>query len=88
MEKLGLLLGEEVRVVYADKRVEKRSLAYGAMIEILGRRTETTVVVQKSGTDILIGQIILEALDLIRDPKRGILTPRPESPDMPLIELL
>ena len=87
VERLGLVLGGLVNVTYADKKVEKRPLAYGAMIEILGRRAETAAVVQKRGTNILIGQTVLETMDLIVDPKKGILTPRPESPDMPLIEL-
>ena len=36
---------------------------------------------------ILIGQIPLEEMDLIVDPKTGNLIPRPESPDMPLIDV-
>lgn len=35
----------------------------------------------------LIGQIPLEEMDLIVDPKTGNLIPRPESPDMHLIDV-
>jgi len=88
VEKLGLTLGREIEVTYADNRTEKRRVAFGVKVEILGREALTHVVVEKPGAKVLIGQIILEALDLIIDPKRGILTPRPGHEDMPLIELL
>lgn len=88
VEKLGLTLGREIEVSYADNRTEKRRVAFGVKVEILGREALTHVVVERPGTKVLIGQIILEALDLIIDPKRGILTPRPGHEDMPLIELL
>jgi len=42
----------------------------------------------ESGGRILIAQIPLEAMDLIVNPKTGKLMPRPESPDMPLIDIL
>ena len=45
-------------------------------------------VVEARETQILLGQIPLEAMDFIVDPKSGELMPRPESPDMPLIDIL
>ena len=35
----------------------------------------------------LIGQIILEALDLIVDPGKQTIGPRPESPYLPLLKM-
>ena len=35
----------------------------------------------------LIGQIVLEALDLVADCTNHTLAPRPESPDSPLLKL-
>lgn len=35
----------------------------------------------------LLGQIVLEALDLVVDCAKGTLGPRPESPDNPLLNL-
>ncbi|MEW6686117.1 MAG: retroviral-like aspartic protease family protein [Candidatus Edwardsbacteria bacterium] len=87
VEDLGLTLGKEVEVTYADGRKEKRPTAYGIKVEILGREAETFAVVGRKNTQVLIGQIVLEALDLVIDPKKGKLGPRPESPDIPLIEI-
>ena len=36
----------------------------------------------------LVGQIVLEALDLIADCATQTLHPRPESPDRPLLKVL
>ncbi|NQE53630.1 hypothetical protein C5S29_08550 [ANME-1 cluster archaeon GoMg3.2] len=54
----------------------------------MGREAEVECVVEARGTQILLGQIPLEAMDLIVDPKTGKLMPHPESPDMPLIDIL
>jgi len=88
VEQLGLMRGGEVEVTYADGRRGKRPTAFGVKIEILGRQAESHVLVEKQGTKVLIGQTILEALDLIIDPKKGMVIPRPGHEDMPLIELL
>jgi hypothetical protein len=44
--------------------------------------------VEAVGTTALIGQIPLEALDLIVDPKSREVRVNPESPDAPLLEIL
>ena len=54
----------------------------------MGREAEVECVVEARGTRILLGQIPLEAMDFIVDPKSGELMPRLESPDMPLIDVL
>ncbi len=87
VEELGLTLGKEVEVTYADGKKEKRPTAYDIRVEILNRETFTTAIVGNRKTQVLIGQIVLEALDLVIDPKKGKLGPRPESPDIPLIEI-
>jgi len=88
VRELGLTLGKEVEVPYGDNGVEKRRVAFGVKIELLGREALTHVLVEKPKAKVLIGQIVLEALDLVIDPKRGILTPRPGHEAMPLIEVL
>jgi hypothetical protein len=45
-------------------------------------------LVEAAGTTPLIGQIPLEALDLIVDPKNREVRVNPASPDMPLLDLL
>jgi clan AA aspartic protease len=57
-------------------------------IEILGRQMTTDALVLPAGATPLIGQIPLEALDLIVDPKSRELRVNPESPDMPLLDLM
>ena len=52
----------------------------------MDREALVDCVIEPAGR-ILIGQIPLEEMDLIVDPKTGNLIPRPESPDMPLIDI-
>jgi clan AA aspartic protease len=88
VEELGLTRGRFVTAGYADRTKKRRQIARGINIEIMGREVEVECVVEARGTQILLGQIPLEAMDLIVDPKAGKLMPRPESPDMPLIDIL
>jgi predicted aspartyl protease len=75
VKELGLLPGKPVRVSYADGRVEERGVAYGVKIEIMGREAETYALVEEKGRQVLVSQVVLETLDLIPDPKRGVLKP-------------
>lgn len=86
--KLGLVLGKYVDVKYADCKTEKKRVAYGAKVSILDREGTFDCVVESKGAQILIGQLILEEFDLILDLKKRTIGPRPESPEMPLIEHL
>jgi clan AA aspartic protease len=56
-------------------------------VEILGREMTCDAYVLPAGVPALIGQIPLEALDLIVDPKSRELRVNPESPDAPLLDL-
>jgi predicted aspartyl protease len=73
---------------YADGSKRRRQIARGINIEVRGREAEVECVVEALGTRILLGQIPLEAMDLIVDPKTRKLMPRPESFDTPLIDIL
>jgi clan AA aspartic protease len=57
-------------------------------LEILGREMTTDALILPAGATALIGQIPLEALDLLVDPKSRELRVNPESPDMPLLDLM
>jgi hypothetical protein len=48
----------------------------------------TDALVEAAGTMPLIGQIPLEELDLLVDPKSRELRVNPASPDAPLLDLL
>jgi predicted aspartyl protease len=60
----------------------------GVRVEILGRRMLTDALVEDPGATPLVGQIPLEALDLVVDPKSRDLSVNPASPDAPLLDLL
>ena len=60
----------------------------GIRITILGRETVINALVEAAGTTPLIGQIPLEELDLLVDPKSRELRVNPASPDAPLLDLL
>ena len=60
----------------------------GLLIEILGREMTCDALVLPRGSTPLVGQIPLEGLDLIVDPKSRELLVNPASPDMPLLDLM
>jgi len=47
----------------------------------------TDCIVGSPACEALIGKVVLEELDLIPDPQRQNLTPRPESPIYPSLKL-
>lgn len=87
-EQLGLHVEGKRKVRYADGRTAEIPWVSGVRLEILGRVMTCDAVLEAAGTTALIGQIPLEALDLVIDPKSRDLTVNPASPDMPLLDLL
>ena len=85
VERLGLRIQETVVVTYADNRKEERPVAGPVTVRIGDRSTRTDCVVGPPSGEVLIGQIILEALDLIADCTNCTLTPR--MPDYPVLKL-
>ncbi len=88
VERLGLKIKEEkVIVTYADERKEERPVAGFLTVRVGDRSMETDCVVGPPSSEPLLGQIILERLDLLVDCKEGKLIPRPESPYLPMLKL-
>jgi predicted aspartyl protease len=87
VQRLGLPLVSEITVRYADNRTARKAVARGVAVEIMGRRGTFDAVVEANG-QALIGMVVLEELDLWPDPQRGVLTTNPDSPDIPLYNLL
>ena len=87
VDRLGLERQRKVVVSYADERKESRSVAGPVTIHIGSRFMITECVVGPPLSEPLIVQIVLEALDLIADCTDRTVTPRPESPDYPLLKL-
>ncbi|MEW6680881.1 MAG: aspartyl protease family protein [bacterium] len=87
VERLGLKMIESIIVTYADERKEKRDVFGGVMVRIEDRMGNFDCVVGPPLSEPLIGQIVLEELDLVVDCKENRLSPRPESPYLPLLKL-
>jgi clan AA aspartic protease len=86
--KLGLEELARRSVKLADGTIRELSMVGGLRIEILGREMTCDALVTPEGSTPLIGQIPLEALDLVVDPKSREATVNPLSPDQPLLDLL
>ena len=87
VERLGLNVRRTVIVTYADERKEERPVAGPVTVRLCGRFMSIDCVVGPPLSEPLIGQVVLESLDLIADCRNQTLAPRPESPDYPLLKL-
>ena len=87
VDRLGLATQREVVVTYADERKETRPVAGPVVVHIGDRFMIAECVIGPPASEPLIGQIVLEALDLVADCGNQTLAPRPESPDRPLLKL-
>ena len=85
VERLGLKTRRTVVVTYADDRKEERPVAGPVTIEIGDRFMSTDCIVGPPLSEPLIGQVVLESLDLIADCTKQTLLPR--TPDYPLLNL-
>lgn len=74
-------------VTYADERREERPLAGIVTVRIGSRSTNVNCIVGPPGSEPLLGQIVLEAMDLLVDCSQQRLVPRPESPYLPMLKL-
>ena len=86
--RLGLRFAGTRNVRYANGQREAIPWVEGVRVEILGREMTCDAFVVPAGATALIGQIPLEALDLIVDPKNREVRVNPESPESPLLDLL
>ena len=85
--RLGLDTQREVIVTCADERKETRPVAGPVTVHIGNRFMIAECIVGPPLSEPLIGQIVLEALDLVADCANRTVAPRPESPDSPLLKL-
>jgi predicted aspartyl protease len=83
-KELGLPKGDKIKVRYADGWAQ-RFEAEGAYVELLGRHSTFTAVVEPKRKTALIGAIVLEALDLLVDCKHQRVIPR--DPKGPIYEI-
>ena len=85
--QLGLRTRRQVTVTYANEYREIRQVAGPVTVQIGNRFMNADCIVGPPSSEPLIGQIVLEALDLAADCANRTLGPRPESPDSPLLKL-
>jgi clan AA aspartic protease len=86
--RLGVPIAGTRKVRYANGSTAYVPWVGGVRITILGRDAIASALVEAAGTTALIGQIPLEELDLLVDPKSRELRVNPASPDIPLLDLL
>ena len=85
VQQLGLRIRAQQLAKYADGREEMVGITSPVIIEIMGR--ETTEAVLVTGDEVLIGQTVLETLDLLVDCKNQRLIPNPAHPDQPVFRI-
>ena len=84
---LGLETQREVVVACANEYRKTRPVAGPVTVRIGNRFMNADCIIGPPSSEPLIGQIVLEALDLVADCTNRTLGPRPESPDSPLLKL-
>ena len=85
MEQLGLEADGQRVAEYADGRNETVSLTEPITFDIIGRKTTEGAMVL--GNEVIIGQTILEVLDLLVDCNNQKLIPNPAHPDQPVVKI-
>ena len=84
-ERLGLVTRRTAVVTYAYDRKDERPVVGPVTVRVAGREMNTDAIVVPPFADVLVGQIVLEFLDLIADCRRRTLEPR--MPDYPLLDM-
>ena len=87
ISQLGIRQTGSIATTYADGRRGELPVAGPLIVQIGDRSMPTDCIVLPQGTDALVGQLVMERLDLVADCVAQTLHPRPESPDRPLMRL-
>ncbi len=87
VDRLGVPEVDAIATTYADGRRGRLPVAGPVTIRIGDRQMATECIVVPEGAEVLVGQLVMERLDLIPDPLNQTLGPRPESPDRPLLRV-
>jgi len=74
-------------VRYANEETAEREVVYGVEVTVCGRTGVFEAVIEPAKRYGLLGAIVLEALDLIADPRSQRLYVNPRSPDLPVAEI-
>ena len=82
MQALGVMSRGDRVAEYADGRKETVAITESIIFEVMGRDTLEEALVL--GDEVLIGQTVLEKLDLHADCANRRLIPNPAHPDQPV----
>lgn len=85
MEQLGLQADGQRVAEYADGRNDVVDLTEPITFDIIGRKTTEGAMVL--GNEVIIGQTILEVLDLLVDCNNRKVIPNPAHPDQPVVKI-
>jgi len=88
IQQLNLRRLREVTVKYANNDRQQKFIYAALFVEIKGRIGTFDVLAEAEGSEPLVGQMILEELDLVVEPGSRRLVPNPRSPEMPMVEIL
>ena len=81
IERLGLPPTRKVTVTLSDGSRQERQLYGELRIQVGDRDDVFSCVAKPEGAPLLLGQLVLEALDLVVDCGQQWLIPNPEAPD-------
>jgi len=84
-QELDLHQVGETGVRYADQRTARRPIVHNVWLELCGRGSVFSAIIEPDRKDALIGAIVMEELDLIIDCTRNEL--RPRDPDRIISEI-
>jgi clan AA aspartic protease len=87
VERLGLPTNGSIIVTLANEQRVELPRARHLSLAIGDREMDTDCLVGPPQCEPLVGQLVLERLDLIVDPLQRTVTPRPESPFLPSLKL-
>lgn len=82
LEPLGLRIRGQQLAQYANGFEEAIGVTDGVIVELMGRQALVEALVV--GNELLIGQVVLELIDLLADCKNQRLIPNHGSPDYPV----
>ncbi|MCI0489987.1 MAG: clan AA aspartic protease [Blastocatellia bacterium] len=85
VQQLGLETVSEQVAEYADGRNEAVGVTEAIRVDINGRRTVEEALVL--GNEVIIGQTVLEKLDLLVDCANRRVIPNPAHPDQPVLKV-
>ncbi|MBD0333249.1 MAG: hypothetical protein ICV66_11395 [Chitinophagaceae bacterium] len=87
VEALGLRKVDQVIVALANDQKIEMGVTNSILLQVGNRRMVTDALIGPTQCEPLIGQLVLERLDLMIDPLNRTISPRPESPFLPLVKM-